>query len=220
MGTFSSIIAGISLISNIMCLIIGIKYLKTLGPLKVLILIPSFSLLQTLFTDFSIALKFSNKWNTPLNNLTVKIYTLIEFVIIIMFLYSLFDKKNIKKTIIYLISIAGLSIIVPSIFFESIISLNIDYFLIIEGIIIELLIIKYFLTNPKKLLSNKVYSDSKFICLVGIFFSFAILWPTSVIKNLKFIDFDTFYPLEIIGNSVGYLILFISLSISFNGNSK
>ena len=220
METYSTIIAAIALISNLICLIIGIKQIKTLGPLRVLIFIPSFSLLQTLFTDFSIVLKLGNKWNTPLNNLTVKIYTLIEFLIIMIFLYTIFDKKNVKKIIIFLLFIAGLSILIPSIFVGNICYLNIDYFLLIEGIIIELLIIKYFLVNPKKLLSNKAYSDSNFISLTGIFLAFAILWPTSVIKNLKFIDFETFYPLEIIGNSVGYLILFISLSISFNGNSK
>jgi len=220
MEKFSTIIAAIALISNLICLFIGVKHIKILGPLKVLLLIPAFSLVQTLFTDLSIALKLGNKWNTPLNNLTVKIYTLIEFLIIIIFLHSVFDKKNIKKIIVFLIFIAGLSIVIPSIFFGNIPYLNIDYFLLIEGFIIELLIIKYFLVNPKKLLSNKVYSDSNFISLTGIFLAFAVLWPTSVIKNLKFIDFETFYPLEIIGNSVGYLILFISLSISFNGTSK
>jgi len=220
METYSTIIAAIALISNLICLIIGIRQIKTLGQLKVLILIPSFSLLQTLFTDLSIVLKLGNNWNTPLNNLTVKIYTLIEFLIIMIFLYTVFDKKNVKKIIIFLIFIAVLSILIPSIFFENIRYLNINYFLLIEGIIIELLIIKYFLVNPKKLLSNKAYSDSNFISLTGIFLAFAILWPTSVIKDLKFIDFETFYPLEIIGNSVGYLILFISLSISFNGTSK
>ena len=116
METYSTIIAAFALISNLICLIIGIRQIKTLGQLKVLILIPSFSLLQTLFTDLSIVLKLGNNWNTPLNNLTVKIYTLIEFLIIMIFLYTVFDKKNVKKIIIFLIFIAVLSILIPSIF--------------------------------------------------------------------------------------------------------
>lgn len=194
-------------------IIIGIRSYRNLKENRILLLIPLLSLVQIILTELN-GLVREVELSTLTNNM-ISIYMYLEFILIIIYLWKLSKTLSHKAFTIALIPIGIVSIIISLYYINIIRPLKVEILSIIEGpiILITALLINIELIKKGNI---KNYSrDSNLIATFGIFFSFIISWPTSIVQNNILSYSSPFFKLNFVYNSIAYIILFSSLSYSF-----
>ena len=194
-------------------IIIGLRSFRNLKENRILILIPLLSLVQITLTELK-GLVRKVELSTFTNNM-ISTYIYLEFILIIIYLWKLSKTLRHKAFSMALIPIGIVSIIISLYYINIIRPLKVEVLSLIEGpiILITALIINIELIKKGNI---KNYSrDSNLIATFGIFFSFIISWPTSIVQNNILSYYSPFFKLNFIYNSIAYIILFSSLSYSF-----
>ena len=194
-------------------IIIGLRSFRNLKENRILLFIPLLSLVQIILTELK-GLVREVELSTFTNNM-ISVYIYLEFILIIIYLWKLSKKLRHKAFTIALIPIGIVSIIISLYNINITRPLKVEILSIIEGpiILITALLINIELIKKGDI---KNYSrHSNLIATFGIFFSFIISWPTSIVQNNILSFSSPFFKLDFIYNSIAYIILFSSLSYSF-----
>lgn len=193
---------------------IGIKSLKKLSENRILIFIPILSVLQIILSELLGIGQPKNEASTITKNL-INIYICLEYVIICIFFWNLNQKRklNIFILISFIISIA--SLFVSNYNNQEKVELKLDLFLLIEGPVILTTALFLIIDLIKKRSIRIQTNNSNLIATFGIFFSFIITWPTSIVQNIFTYPTSSFFKFYFIFNSIAYLIFFSFLSYSF-----
>lgn len=212
----------LNILSCIIAIIFGLKNYKRNSINKILFLIPASSLIQILLSEILefISPKLIDN-STEIQHIIVATYSIIEFIIITYFFKKTCYGKNSSKTISMIRSIilaaAFIELIIMAIKKESI---SLEYFNLIEG----LFIISYLVLDIIKQINRKsfyeTFIENEWISKSGILLSFIVFWPNSVIQKMIIENISDFYYYLFISNSLGYLILFTFLSLSFYASGK
>ncbi len=194
-------------------IVIGLRSFRTLKENRVLLLIPVLSLLQIILTE-SMRLVRKIAFSTFTSNL-ISLYIYSEFILIILYFWSLNKNLTQKAFTIALIPIVIISLIITQYYVDHNKLIKLDIFVIIEGPIILTIALLFIIEIIKKRKIKNYSKDSNLIATFGIFFSFIISWPTMIIQNniLKYLS--PFIKLCFIYNTIAYLIFFSFLSYSF-----
>ncbi len=206
------------------CLIsifIGLKYLKLNKLNKLLVLLPILSLLQILGSEFIAFCRSCFQKSNEILQIIVLVYTILEFIIITIFIYHTELNRSYKK----IIPIASLFIFLTIGFDIYLISndrneLSLDYFNLFEGIFFISILSIGLITQLRKSSFSETFLNSIWISKSGILLAFLVFWPNSVIQNVILKNLKLFYKYVFISNSTGYLILYIFLSFSFYASRK
>jgi len=217
------IIQTINLIICLISITVGIKNYKSPSIVRILIFIPIFSFSQILISETLSALNptvlyfqvsFAQK-------ILVILYSILEFLIIIIFLAK--DTTSIKTKLVLIIIcilLEAVAIVEMIIKIKKREEITLDYFYVMEGILLLVYIsndlIKFF--NKNEL--NQVVKNDVFIAKTGILLSFSVFWPSSLIQNLVLKNIKILHSYFFISNSIGYLIMFVFFSISFYASRK
>ena len=215
----------ISVLTLVISIVLGFKNYKRLKNLKFIFYILIFSLIQIFFSEILLLLldritpNFLDKWISKAFTIT-NVYTIIEFCLILGFLYSINQNIKTRKALSILFFLGILAYVSPFFTREYENFIMLKYFSFISGLIIlptSLFQINFLLKayNTK----NKVDNANLIMC-IGIFLSNIILWPTIIIQSLVEFDFKRFYELFVIANSIGYTIMYLFSLIIFYGKNK
>jgi len=98
--------------------------------------------------------------------------------------------------------------------------MDLVYFNLFEGIIFISYLISNLLKNLKSYSFYEMFTSSEWISKSGILFAFLIFWPNILIQKLITKNIDLYYSYLYISNSIGYITLFIFLSLSFYAARK
>jgi hypothetical protein len=195
-------------------IIIGLRSIKYLKENKILLFIPIISLAQIIVTELKGLFEKKDTFSTFTSNM-ISIYIYLEFVLIILYLWKLSKTLKHKAFTIFLIPIGIVSIFI-SVYSENIKRpLKVELLSLIEGPIIIIIALLISIKLIKKENLKNYSTDSNLIATFGIFFSFMISWPTSIVQNNLLSYSSPFFKLNFIYNSIAYMILFSSLSYSF-----
>ena len=197
--------------------IIGTIYFKKLAELKPLFAIPLMSILQNLSRVIPFLLDLNNNQYLIFNNLTVYTYIIFEFIFLAIFFHKI---SRFKKIIQYSTYSLLILIFITSIFQPTFSYINLKYFLIFEGIFIEFFAISYLIAEMKKNIISNIFANPIYISVMGIFLSFSLIWPSSMLLDLFSKGLNKFQMLFEIINYSGYILFFISLSMAFYGKRK
>jgi hypothetical protein len=203
----------LNIIIALFSIVIGLRSFRTLKENRVLLLIPVLSLLQIILTE-SMRLVRKIAFSTFTSNL-ISLYIYSEFILIILYFWSLNKNLTQKAFTIALIPIVIISLIITQYYVDHNKLIKLDIFVIIEGPIILTIALLFIIEIIKKRKIKNYSKDSNLIATFGIFFSFIISWPTMIIQNniLKYLS--PFIKLCFIYNTIAYLIFFSFLSYSF-----
>jgi hypothetical protein len=221
MQTIEIIIRNLSTLSILVSLIVGLKNFKILTDLKPLFIICILSISQDVFTKIlTISFNLNENEHIFLSYLTVDIYVLLEFTFLSFFIYKITsNKKLFYFSILFLFCL----IIFNSLINPSSHYINLKYFLMFEGFFILFFVIQFLLKEIRKKILFNIFSDPLYIVSMGIFLSFSLIWPGSLLIDLfnHTLNFYNFYYLffEII-NFSGYIILFNSFTVAFYARQK
>ena len=72
----------------------------------------------------------------------------------------------------------------------------------------------------KKNIISNIFANPIYISVMGIFLSFSLIWPSSMLLDLFSKGLNKFQMLFEIINYSGYILFFISLSMAFSGKRK
>ena len=215
----------LQILNILLCLtaiVFGFKNLRANNFNKILFLLPTTSLIQ-IFSSEILAYYTPSviKNSDEIQHMIVATYSIIEFATITYFMCVTKNLKNSSK-LIKIISSAILAIA----FFEALViiiekeSMSLEYFNLIEGIFIISFNISDIIKQINKTSFFETFSESEWIAKSGILLSFLVFWPNSVIQKFIIQNIIIFYPYLFISNSIGYLILFTFLSLSFYASGK
>ena len=199
-------------------IIIGLRSFRILKENRILFFIPLLSLVQIILTELK-GLVREVEFSAFTNNM-ISIYIYLEFVLIIIYLWKLSKTLRHKAFTIALIPIGIVSIIISLYSINNIRPLKVEILSLIEGPIILATALLINIELIKKGNIKNYFRDSNLIATFGIFFSFIISWPTSIVQNNILSYSSPFFKLNFIYNSIAYIILFSSLSYSFYVTSK
>jgi hypothetical protein len=194
-------------------IIIGLRSFRILKENRILFFIPLLSLVQIILTELK-GLVREVEISAFTNNM-ISIYIYLEFVLIIIYLWKLSKTLRHKAFTIALIPIGIVSIIISLYSINITRPLKVEILSIIEGPIILATALLINIELIKKGNIKNYFRDSNLIATFGIFFSFIISWPTSIVQNNILSYSSPFFKLNFIYNSIAYIILFSSLSYSF-----
>lgn len=212
----------LNILSCILAIIVGIKNYKITSFNKILFLLPVCSLIQILLSEI---LEFISPYliknSTEIQHLIVATYSIIEFTIIAYFIKRTLDGENISK------AITRISIIILAVaFIETIIiiikkeSLSLEYFNLIEGVFIISYLVADIIKQINRTSFYETFNENEWIAKSGILLSFIVFWPSSVIQKIIIENISVFNYYMFISNSIGYIILFTFLSLSFYVSGK
>ena len=208
----------LSTLSLIVSIILGVKNFKILSELKPLLLICIISITQNLLTQIvPIFLNLNKNKFIFFSYLTVDIYVIFEFIFLSLFIHKITSNKKIFYVsflfLFFLIS-------VNSVFKPSSHYINLRYFLIFEGIFILFFITQYLLKEIRKKILYNIFSDPIYIASMGIFLSFSLIWPGSLLIDLFNHKLNYYYAFFEIINFSGYTILFNFFTVAFYARRK
>jgi hypothetical protein len=212
----------LNILSCITAILFGLKNSKTNNFNKILFLLPTISLIQIFLSEIlEFITPFLIKNSDEIQHIIVATYAVVEFIIIAIFMSKTIKSKISNKIIVITSSL----ILVTALTEASIIvtnkeSLSLEYFNLIEGIFIISFSIHDIINQINKTSFFETFSESEWIAKSGILLSFLIFWPNSVIQKLIIENINIFYYYSFIANSIGYLILFTFLSLSFYASGK
>jgi hypothetical protein len=89
-----------------------------------------------------------------------------------------------------------------------------------EGIFILFFVILYLLKEIRKKIFTNIFSEALYIASMGIFLSFSLIWPASLLIDLFSHKLNFYYSFFEIINFSGYIILFNSFTVSFYARRK
>lgn len=203
----------LNIITAFFSIVIGLRSFRTLKENRVLLLIPVLSLFQIILAE-SMRLVRKIAFSTFSSNL-ISLYIYSEFILIILYFWSLNKNLTQKAFTIALIPIVIISLIITQYYIDHNKLIKLDIFVIIEGPIILTIALLFIIELIKKRKIKNYTKDSNLIATFGIFFSFIISWPTMIIQNniLKYLSPSI--KLCFIYNTIAYLIFFSFLSYSF-----
>ena len=211
----------LNIITGIITIILGVRYLKYNKINGLLILLPIFSLLQLFISEFIAINKRIINHSSKLIHISVTVYSIAEFLIIIIFLYYTEQSKRLRKIILtvscFLLFTAVLDILSLS---EEKQLINLNNFNLFEGLFIITVIIIKLINQLRDWPFFETVSNSIWISKFGILLGFLIFWPNSVIIKLVTNNLNEFYNYLFISNSIAYLVFFIFLSFSFYVSRK
>lgn len=194
-------------------IIIGLRSFRNLTENRILLFIPLLSLVQIILTELK-GLVREVEFSTFTNNM-ISVYIYLEFILIILYFWKLSKNLRHKAFTIALIPIGIVSIIISLCYVNNIRPLKVEILSIIEGPIILITALLINIELIKKGDIKNYFRHSNLIATFGIFFSFIISWPTSIVQNNILSYSSPFFKLNFIYNSIAYIILFSSLSYSF-----
>ncbi len=195
-------------------IITGLRSFKNLKENRILLFIPILSLVQIILLELKEIGRKKDEISTFTNDM-ISIYIYLEFLLIILYLWKLSKTLKYKASTISLIPICIFSIIISLYSVNINRPLKVELLSLIEGPIILITALIIIIKLIKKESINKYSRDSNLVATIGIFFSFIISWPTSIVQNNILVYSSPFYKLNFIYNSIAYIILFSSLSYSF-----
>jgi len=210
----------LNLTTTCITLTIGIKYFTTLKENKILLIIPFLTLLQIVILGIiKTILKFYINIEIDSESI-IKIYIYLEYFFLIIFFWKI--KQTLKEKIFLLISIP---IPLISLFISNMYNLNnkinsSDLFLLIEGPIILTFALNYLINSMRIKGITSSIQEPNFFATLGIFLSFLIIWPTSILFDALLKNRNLYFNFLFISNSVSYLIFFSFLIFSFYGTRK
>jgi hypothetical protein len=194
-------------------IVIGLKSFRTLYENRVLLLIPVLSFLQIIMSELMRLVRKVEFSAFSTNLISLYIYS--EFILIILYFWSLNKKLTHKALTLAIIPIGIISFIIFKYFKDDNKPIKIDIFVIIEGPIILIIALLFIIEIITKRKIKNYTKDSNLIAILGIFFSFIISWPTTIIQNNILKYSSPFIKLCFIYNTIAYMILFSFLSYSF-----
>jgi hypothetical protein len=194
-------------------IIIGLRSFRSLKENRILLFIPILSLVQIILTE-SMRLVRKIEFSTFTSNL-ISLYIYSEFILIILYFWSLNKNLTQKAFTIALIPIGIISLITTQYYIDNNKPIKLDTFIIIEGPIILIIALLFIIEIIKKRKIKNYTKDSDLIATLGIFFSFIISWPTMIIQNNILKYSSPFIKLCFIYNTIAYIIFFSLLSYSF-----
>lgn len=201
----------------------GLKSYKILTNNKILLMVPIASIFQITISEvlFNINPILKNNRVIYSQQINVVAYIIIEFLSISYFLYKIQLNDKIKKIFIFIVSllllIASIEIFVR---FKNDKQIIIEYFSLIEGTSLLMYLFYEIIKNVKKYTINQLILNSDLIAITGIFLSILLMLPISVFQSFSLNNINTLYPYLFASNSVGYIIFFSFLSISFYVSRK
>ena len=215
----------ISFLILIIALVLGIKNYERLENLKIIFFILVFSLIQIVFSEILYLIIDRINPNSLANRIEkgfsiTNIYTVIEFGLILSFFESI--NKNQKTRKVYIISffIGIAAYVTPFLINEYKSFIFFKYFSFVSGFII-LAQSLFQINRLLKIFNSKNQTDTANLMMcIGIFLSNIILWPTTIIQSSVVNNFEKYYTLFVIANSIGYIILYLFSSITFYGKNK
>jgi hypothetical protein len=218
MNTILISIKFLSTLSLIVCLILGVKNFKILSELKPLLVICFISITQNLSTQIlPVFLKLNKNDSIFFSYLTVDIYVILEFIFLSLFIRKIAShKKLFYASFLFLVFLISFS----SVFKPSSHFINLRYFLIFEGIFILFFVIQYLLKEIRKKILYNIFSDPIYIASMGIFLSFSLIWPGSLLIDLFNHKLNFYYTVFEIINFSGYIILFNFFTVAFYARRK
>lgn len=219
MKTIEISIKFLSILSLLVSLIYGVKNFRILSELKPLLVICIISMIQNLSTGIlPILFNLNKKDHIFFSHLTVDIYVILEFIFLSLFIHKITSNKKIfyASSLFLFFLILFYSVLKPSSHY-----INLKYFLIFEGIFILFFLIRFLLTQIRKKILYNIFSDPTYIASMGIFLSFSLIWPGSLLidlfNNHKLNFYYTFFQII---NFSGYIILFNSFTVAFYAKRK
>ena len=211
----------LNIITGVITIILGVRYIKYNKINSLLILLPIFSLLQLFISEFIAINRRIINQSSELIQISVTVYSIAEFLIIIIFLYCTEPSNRLRKIILavscFLLFTAVLDILSLS---EEKQIINLNYFNLFEGLFIITVIILKLINQLRDWPFFETVTNSIWISKFGILLAFLIFWPNSVIIKLVTNSLNEFYNYLFISNSLAYLIFFIFLSFSFYVSRK
>lgn len=212
----------LNILSCVTAIVLGIRKLRANNFNKILFLLPTISLIQILFSEIiEFITPFLIKNSDQIQHAIVATYSVIEFVIIAYFMSNTKKMKNSNRLIIFFSSvILAIALIEVSVIIIKNEPLSLEYFNLIEGIFIISFITSDIIRQIYRTSFFETFSGSEWIAKSGILLSFLVFWPNSVIQKFIIQNIGIFYYYLFISNSVGYLILFTFLSLSFYASGK
>ena len=194
-------------------IIIGLRSFRNLKENRILLFIPLLSLVQIILTEL-MGLFGLVEFSTFTNN-TISVYIYLEFILIIIYLWKLSKNLGHKAFTIALIPIGVVAVIISLYYINITRPLKVEILSMIEGPIILITALLINIELIKKENIKNYFRHPNLIATFGIFFSFIISWPTSIVQNNILSFSSPFFKLDFIYNSIAYIILFSSLSYSF-----
>lgn len=209
----------INILIPIICIVIATRNLKKITEAKILIILPILSILQIVITEFiNTFFNYQNHVNA-ISKISIDTYTFIEFILIVLFYNHILVYQKIKTANRIILLLGSLFYCTYLLSYRNIFALM-DYFVLLSGLWIEILTLINLLHTIKNHDLNTLFSNSNNIISLGIFLSYIIIWPTNVMQDLYINNISSYLEFTFISNSLGYFILFSSLTISFYASGK
>lgn len=219
MKTIEISIEFLSILSLLVSLIYGVKNFRILAELKPLLVICIMSMTQNLLRGIlPIIFNLNEKDHIFFNYVTVDIYVILEFIFLFLFIHKITSNKKLFYASFFFMFFL---ILFYSVFKPSSHYINLKYFLIFEGIFILSFLIRFLLKQIRKKIFYNIFSDPIYIASMGIFLSFSLIWPGSLLIDLfNNYKFNFYYNFFQIINYTGYIILFNSFTVAFYAKRK
>jgi hypothetical protein len=199
----------INLCLTIWCSIYGFLSFNKLNKNKILIFLPSLSLLQIIISEaYKLKFTLQNRVGN-FEHITVSIYIIIEYIILVFFFLKTLD---IKKNKFFKISILVFSVLllINKIQENKTLAEQAYFsFLIFEGLTIEVLAFLSIINIFKKGKIEFLITDTTSLFSVGILFGFIIISPFSILQEYLINKSKNLYDLFFIANSIGYIIMYL-----------
>jgi len=214
------LIQALNIFLAITSIVYGIISYKKLKDIKSLLLLPVYSILQVLFSEMG-KIFFQGKYILgSVQYLSVAIYVIIEFIIVIYFYKIIFNSQFLKKVIKLSIYGSSLAIILDVLVLINSKKMFIFLFHYFSGFTIEILSFLGCREILKNIEIENIFLKPNSIMTFGILFAFTIITPFSILQNFLIAKNSIYYELLFLTNSLGYFILFSFLIFSIYVSRK
>lgn len=210
----------LNLILSISSIVYGLYSLKYLKERKLLLLIPVYSIIQVLFSELGIKFFEGNYFFGSIQYLSVTIYIIIEYVIIICYFKLIYNSYSLRRAIIYSIIVSLFALFFDVWRISKTGNFNIYFFQFFSGFTIETLAFLGFREFFKKVEIENIFLLPNSIMTSGIFFAFMIITPFAILQNFLISKNNIYYELLFLTNCLGYFILFSFLIFSIYVSRK
>lgn len=214
MKFFTTNILALNIILSIICSIYGYKSKNKLKEAKILILLPFLSVCQIFLAEIIKLITRSIHSIGTIEYMTVTVFIISEFIIILIFFRNLVKRSNTELIWIIILILSLGTLAIDIIYFINNHEANTFLFQIFESVTIEcmscLSLIRIFKTDK----IENIYMRHTNLFTAGIFFGFIIIAPFSVLQKFMVTNTPKLYQLSVLANSLGYSIMFIFFILS------
>lgn len=209
----------INILIIIICIVTATRNFKNIIEARILLLLPILSFLQIVITELINTFFYHQNHLKAISKTSIDTYTFIEFIVIVIFYNHILRYQKIKKVNRMILLLASLFYFTYLFSYKNIYALM-DYFVLLSGLWIEILVLIHLLYTIKNYDLNILFKNSNNIISLGVFLSYIIIWPINVMQDLYLNNISAYIEFIFMSNSLGYFILFSSLTISFYVSGK